>query len=473
MIIYFADRDLNVLGTASTALPEGVRILDDEKVEDIASGIKTFNATFAYDDSTRGLITGSVAVGNFLLRSSENDNEFYTIITIEHDTESQTIQVYCEDAGLDLLNSIAPAQKFTASHDCEYYVNTYLKAGWSIGVNELTDSTLKLEWEGESTVTERLLSIANSFGGEMDFSYEIEKLAITGRFVNLYKHRGRDKALHQLRLGGDIVKIVTNKSVENLATAFNVKGGTPSGKTSPVDLSGADYSSDGTSTHTPADPDDDYQIVGKQVRCKSAMAKWASRLDSDGLLLRQYSYNTTNKKTLFSHAVAELKKVVDEEVTYNIEFITFPEDARIGDRVNVVDDKDSLYLEGRILTLRKSVTQGKITATLGEWVIKSSGISERLQILADELRQQILSATSISVVSSDGIIFSNKTINTTLIATVWYAEENITTQTRLEEVFGSDVRVKWYKGGVLVNTGFTYTLNSSNTSESIIVRVED
>ena len=473
MIVYFADRNLNVIGSASTDLPYGISIITDEKNESLESGVRTFSATFVYDDNTRDLITENIAVGNFLLRSSDDENEFYTIITTEHNTQEQTVSVYCEDAGLDLLNTIVPAVENTSSHDAAYYVNLYLPAGWSININELTGTSLKLSWDGESTVTERLLSIVNSFGGELDFSYDIDQLKVIARHVNLYKHRGTSTIMHQLRLGGDISRITTNKSIEELATAFEVTGGTLEGQENPITLSGANYSSDGTTTHSPAVATDDYQIVGTQVRCKSAMTKWSSKLDTDGVLVRQYSYDTTNKQELFSHAVAELRKVINETVTYDLEFITFPSNVRIGDKVNVVDDKDNLYLEGRVLTITKSISQNQTTATLGEWVVRSSGISDRLIALANEIRQQVLSATSVTVSSSAGLIFNNTAISTTLTATVYYGEETITTQTRLEEIFGSGVAVNWYNGGLLVGTGFTYSVSSANANESYVVKVED
>ena len=473
MIVYFADRDLNVLGTASTHLPDGITIIDDEKNENIETGVKTFSVTFVYDEDARQTIVDNVAVGNFLLRSADDENEFYTIITTEHNTEDQTVQAYCEDAGLDLLNTVVAPYTADSAHDLEYYVTRSLKAGWEIGINELTGSTLTLSWDGESTLTERLLSIANSFGGELGFSYEIDGLLVTKRYVDFYKQRGNTTPMVQLRLGGDISAITTNTSIEEVATAFNVTGGTLEGQSTPINLSGADYSSDGTTTHTPAVPSDDYQIVGKQVRCTSAMAKWSSKLDSDGLLVRQYSYETTNKRELFSHAVAELRKVVNENVTYDLTFITFPDDVRLGDRVNVVDDKDNVYLEGRVLQLTRSVSQNIRNATIGEWVIRSSGISDRLISLANEIRQQALSATSVTIASSNGLIFNNTAISTTLTATVYYGEEAITTQTRLEEVFGSGVSVNWYNNGLLISTGFTYSVSSANANESYIVKVED
>lgn len=473
MIIYFADRNLDIIGTASTNLPDSLVILDDEKTDDIESGVKTFKATFAYNDDTRELITSYIAVGNFLLRSADDENEFYTIITTKHNAMDQTVEAYCEDAGLDLLNTNADEFKNETAHDCAWYVNKYLPAGWEIGTNELTGSTLTLSWDGDSTVTERLLSIVSEFNGELDYSYQVNGLRVTKRFVNLYQSRGNSQAIHQLRLGQDISNITTDTSIENLATALIVTGATLEGQKKPINLNGCDFSSDGKTVHSPADPADDFQIVGKQVRSTSAMARWSSSLDTDGKIVREFSYNTKNKQTLFKRAVTELKKTMNEEVTYDLEFLTFPKDARVGDWIHVVDDKNNLYLKGRILSLTKTITKNETKATLGEWIIQSSGITDRLMSLADEIRQQALSATSVSVSSSNGIIFNNTAIATTLTATVFYGEETILTQTRLEEIFGDDVSVNWYHNGLLVGTGFTYSVSSANASESYIVKVED
>ena len=201
------------------------------------------------------------------------------------------------------------------------------------------------------------------------------------------------------------------------------------------------------------------------------MAKWSSRLDQDGLLLRQWAIDETDKQTIFSRAVAELKKVVDVEITYDVEFNEMP-DVRTGDRINIVDDNDEIYVEARVLKLEVSVIEDTIKAELGEFVIKSSGISERLQALADSIREKALSATTISIISTNGINFVNTDIDTTLNATVRYGDEDITTQTRLEEVFGSGVAVKWYHNGSLVGSGFSYYTTSSNASETYIVKVE-
>ena len=41
MIFYFADRHMNILGQASTNLPDGILVRDDKKVEEIDTGVAT------------------------------------------------------------------------------------------------------------------------------------------------------------------------------------------------------------------------------------------------------------------------------------------------------------------------------------------------------------------------------------------------------------------------------------------------
>lgn len=53
MILYFADRHMNVLGQASTELPKGLYISDDLKTEEVEAGVATLEFTLNYTASTR------------------------------------------------------------------------------------------------------------------------------------------------------------------------------------------------------------------------------------------------------------------------------------------------------------------------------------------------------------------------------------------------------------------------------------
>ena len=53
MILYFADKNFKILGTASTSLSGGYVITDDTKKEEVETGIATLDCTVAYTDDTR------------------------------------------------------------------------------------------------------------------------------------------------------------------------------------------------------------------------------------------------------------------------------------------------------------------------------------------------------------------------------------------------------------------------------------
>lgn len=398
MIIYFADRRMNVLGQASTSLPKGYVITEDLKTEEIETGIATFSCRIGYSPENRLDLERMTNAGNYLLRSHDNENEFYTILESEIDTRSQTIYVYAEDAGLDLLNEIVGEYESPVSAPAISYINMYITdSGFEIGINEIPSDTMrKLKWEGEASVTSRLASIAEQFGGyEISYSFAIKGLVITNKYVNIHKERGKDEGV-QLRLNREIDRIVTTKSVANLATAFVCEGGVPDGEENPITFSSEHY------TYRDAETDYDFFVDGDKLKSKKANAKWSRYIwnkepnklaDGEGYIVKPYSYDTTDPDTLRAHAMTELKKVCDMEVNYEIDIKRLPEGVKIGDRVNIIDDDGEMYVSTRVLLLETSVVDQKYSATLGEHLIRTSGISQKVIDLADQFAKTSQSAT--------------------------------------------------------------------------------
>lgn len=387
MIIYFANRKMEILGHASTNLPHGFVIREDLKTEDVETGIATFSCTVGFTKSNRLELEDMMQAGNFVLRSTENENEFYTIIDAEIDTKNQEIYIYAEDAGLDLLNEIVGEYEATEAQTAEWYVNKFTKdSGFEIGINEIPDSSKKkLIWDSESTVTERLASIATQFGGfEVSYTYEIVGMGVAHKYINIYEKRGKDVS-ETLFLDRDIDRIITKKSVANIATALKCKGGIPENKEKPITLQGYEYD------------DGDFYISGDLLKSRNALEKWSRyqwegmQTESQGHIVQQYYYDTTSQKTLCENAVAALKKICDMEVNYEVEIHKLPDNIRIGDRINIVDDAGELYLSTRILLLETSISKQEQKATLGEHLIKSSGISERVEELAQQFAEQAAS----------------------------------------------------------------------------------
>lgn len=518
MIVYFADRMLNILGVASTNLNRSYVIQDDLTKEDVGTGISTFDLTVGWSVGEQLDLQEIMEVGNYILKNDNNNKaKLYAIIEEEINTKSMTIEAYCEDAGLDFINEIAPAYEAGSANIAQFYINKYIgDSGYEIGIDELsTETTKKLSWDGESTVAERLKSIANSFDCEIEYTYEVEGMKLTHRYINILKKRGDQTHGTQLRLNLEIDKITTKKSIENLATAFYVQGGTPKGKDTPINLKGYAY-------------DDGYYYVDSDsgyLISKSGQENWTRLMNSTfnterpnalyGQIVKQYSYDTTDKGTLVSHAISELKKVDHIETNYEVEIPSLPANIGIGDRVNIVDDTGELYVSARILELETSVTQQSNKLTLGEYLIKTSGISAKIEELAEQWssiaknrvyytwiayadsstgtnisldpagKTYLGTATNktveevditdptaftwvkvtgdggimLTVTSSNGTLFKNSQITTILTAYVYNGEKELS----LTEIANLGT-INWYKDNILVGTGSTYSITNSSVN---------
>lgn len=396
MIVYFADRQLNILGQASTELPNGLVITDDLKTEDIESGVAVFECAIPFDDSSRALVESCTKPGNYILRSYDGANEFYTIAEREIDTKRQEVSIYAEDAGLDLLNEIVEAYEADAAYPISHYVEMFAyDSGFEIGINEASDLTRKLSWDGEATAAERIASVATQFDGcEISFSFAIKGLEITNKYINIYRERGKDIGAN-LRLNEDIDKIVTKESIINLATALKCTGGTPEDENTeddvepvPITLVGYEYD------------DGDFYIDGVYLKSRKALEKWSryswtkepNQTEEGGHITRPFSYDTLSQQTLLAHALTELKKACQMEVNYEIDINKLPENIKIGDRINIIDDAGELYVSARVLKFEESVADQTQKATLGEFLIKSSGISAKVEQLAERFASASASA---------------------------------------------------------------------------------
>lgn len=378
MILYFADRRMNILGMASTELPKSNVIFDDQKIEEVDVGVKTFDCYLNFSRKTRKQLKVCTRTGNYLLRKSGDRAEFYTIIDREIDAKKRRIYIYAEDAGLDLLNEIVGAYTADKAYPAEHYVEKFAyDSGFEIGINEIGNLSRKLKWEGEATATERLLSIATQFDAELDFTFEVKNLRVTHKYINLYRKIGKDVGT-ELRLNRDIDNIITKESVANLATAYVVTGGTPEGQETPITLDGYQYD------------DGDFHVVGPTVRSRKALAKWSRYLSEtgkdEGHIVKTFTYDTLSQSELCNRAISSLKKICDIEVNYEVDIAVLPPNAKIGDTVNIVDDEDETYLSARILKMTTSETRKERTAVLGEYLIKSGGINQKLEELAEQFK---------------------------------------------------------------------------------------
>lgn len=392
MIIYFADRAMNILGSASTGLPKGLIITNDKKTEEISEGVAIFECNLDYnfvnpdeDEEQEVDVKKLAAVGNFILKQSADSSEVevYTIIDSTIDPIQRDASIYAEDAGLDLLNEVVGKYTADKAYNIAYYINKFAyDSGFEIGINEVSNLTRKLSWDGEDTATKRLLSVATQFdNAEIGFSFKVENMAVTGKYINVYKKRGNDSGV-TLTIGKEVSGFRIKSSIADLATAYRCTGGTPEGSENPITLNGYKYD------------DGDFYVEGSHVKSRKALEKWSryqikteKNKNDVGHIVKSFTYDTTSKSELCNRAVSSLKKICDEAVTYEVELLYLPDGVKVGDTVSIVDDDDNIYLTARLLKLEMSESNDTKEAELGDYVRQESGIDEKVSELAERFEK--------------------------------------------------------------------------------------
>lgn len=411
MIVYFADKNFKVLGTASTSLSGGYVITDDTKKEEVETGIATLDCTVAYTDDTRADIESWCRAGNYVLAYYGKDDtadmdivNLFMITTTELSVLNHTIKFESEDSGLDLLNNLAKEYTGTEQMSAADYINKFLeKTGFRLRNNNVSALPKKLEWTSTDTVTKRLADIAEKFEIELAYGFSVKGLTVSDRWVDIADETGKDTKIN-LYINKEVNNITVKNTIENLATALYATG------KDNLTLIGFTI---------PEEDKDKYQIDpdGNLVSLE-ALTKWA-RLDYSGkesfsgnLYQKFESSDTTSQADLYKLAKEKLDSISDIETNYEVDIADLPPGVGIGDRVNIVDDAGNTYISGRILELETSVTDGTKKATLGEYVIKDSGISELVENLASsfanlsKVRELYTWIAYADTIDGDGFSFS-------------------------------------------------------------------
>nr|DAZ31644.1 MAG TPA: tail protein [Caudoviricetes sp.] len=381
---------MNILGSASTGLPKGLMITNDKKTEEISEGAAIFECNLDYDfvnsDEEQEVdVKKLAAAGNFILKQSTDSSEVevYTIIDSTIDPIQKDASIYAEDAGLDLLNEVVGKYAADKAYNIAYYINKFAyDSGFEIGINEVSNLTRKLSWDGETTATERLLSVATQFdNAEIGFGFKVENMAVTGKYINVYKKRGNNSGV-TLTIGKEVSGFRIKSSIADLATAYRCTGGTPEGSENPITLNGYKYD------------DGDFYVEGSYVKSRKALEKWSryqikteKNKNDVGHIVKSFTYDTTSKSELCNRAVSSLKKICDEAVTYEVELLYLPDGVKVGDTVSIVDDDDNIYLTARLLKLEMSESNDTKEAELGDYVRQGSGIDAKVMELAERFEK--------------------------------------------------------------------------------------
>lgn len=274
-----------------------------------------------------------------------------------------------EERGAHKPDKAMSFAEYLAYYDPEHSV--------TLGINQVSDKRIKLEWTGTDTILARLFSIANSFDAELEFVTELnDDYSLKRHVLNVYKkgNLGSNKTSSPVRVGKELKVINYSDSIENLRTAVRATGKdglTIDGLNKKIydDNKQLLYYSSGNTVYAPQSRDR-FPSVGQ-----ASNDNW---LVKD---LGETEYET--KEGLWGYMYGEIQKICLPKIEYKV---TGAIDSDVGDTQTLIDDvhyEPPLYLKARVSELTDDILQGK--------VIDSTFINFERQYsqIADSLLKQV------------------------------------------------------------------------------------
>lgn len=380
-------------------------------------------------------------------------NRDYWLNVMNFEKKGFEVELIAYSLGLELNNETRGEHKPANAMSIAEYVAYYdPEHALTIGVNEVADKRIKLEWTGTDTILARLFSVANSFDAELDFNVELnDDYSLKRQVLNIYKkgNLGTNKLSQPVRVGKELKVINYSDNIKELRTAVRATGKdglTIDGLNKKIydDNKELLYYSSGMTVYAPQSRDR-FPSVGK-----GSNDNWIIKD------LGETQYET--KEALWGYMYGEIQKISVPEITYEVEGAI---DAGIGDTQTLIDDKHfepALYVQARVSELEDDILTGKVTkSTFINFERKYSQIADELQKRVNELVEASIPYT-IKISSDNGTVFKNATGTSTFKARVFKGEKEIT----------SDVTWRWALDGN-VTVGMQYLVKASAIKDTAVL----
>ncbi|MCO4662979.1 Chromosome partition protein Smc [Streptococcus infantarius subsp. infantarius] len=362
------------------------------------------------------------------------------------------VEITAYSIGLELNQEERGAHKPANAMNFAEYLGYYdPEHALEIGVNEVADKRIKLEWTGTDTILARLFSIANSFDAELEFTVELNQdYSLKRQVLNVYKkgNLGSNRAASPIRVGRGLKVINYSDNLKELRTAVRATGKdglTIDGLNKKVydDDGNLLYYSNANTVYAPQSRDK-YPSVGKK--------------SNDNWIIKELGeteYST--KEALWGYMLGELKKICVPEITYDIEGAV---DGDVGDTRTLIDDvhyDPPLYVQGRISELTEDLTTGKVTkSTLTNFERKYSQVASELIKQVEQLANDA-APYIIRLETNNGFNFKNGKGSSTVTASL--------------EKYGKIVGAswKWLINNSVVSETSSVTINASQVTGTLNV----
>lgn len=220
MLLTIHDMNLRQVASIDNDKQGALNYYDDSWVRNLETGSSTFDFTVAKKvlntDSALTKIHNHLNEKAFISFEYKDRTHLFTVHKVIEN--EQTIKVNCINLNLELINEYANPYKVTKAMTFVEYCQEMDLLNYtllSVGINEIAEKQLKLEWTNQETKLARLLNLAKQFGAEIDFDTKLHADSSIKSFtVNVYhendgEHQGvgRERTDISLTYGKNIGSI--------------------------------------------------------------------------------------------------------------------------------------------------------------------------------------------------------------------------------------------------------------------------
>lgn len=466
MLLTIHDQHLNKVAFIDNNKQKTLNYYGDTWRRQLETGSSTFEFTVfkrtVQSDTSSKQAYKSLNDKAFVSFKYKRKTYVFNIMKITED--EQTIKCYCENLNLELLNEYVNPYKASEALTFKQYCDNMGLLNFSllsIGINEIADRKLTLEWTGQDTKLARLLSLANKFNAEIEFDTELNPNSTLKSFkVNVYQendedHQGVGRVRTDIRLEykknlKSIKRTVDKTSVFNAIRPVgkNSEGNevTIGGMIDPIKERNAkgilEFYQEGETLFAP---------ISQQMY----PSVFAPENSDDQWIRKDMTVESDNQSVIRAAGLKALKNAAYPAVSYEVDGFL---DVEIGDTVQIYDSgfSPALNIRARVSEQTISFTNpqsNKTTfANFQELENRlSTNLQARLEQLIDEAR-----AYTIRFTASNGTTFKNNTGTSVITPTLLKGAKEV-----------GNITWKWQLGNSAVTTSQTYTINASSLTDAV------
>ena len=466
MLLTIHDQHLNKVAFIDNNKQKTLNYYGDTWRRQLETGSSTFEFTVfkrtVQSDTSSKQAYKSLNDKAFVSFKYKRKTYVFNIMKITED--EQTIKCYCENLNLELLNEYANPYKATEALTFKQYCDNMGLLNFSllsIGINEIADRKLTLEWTGQDTKLARLLSLANKFNAEIEFDTQLNPNSTLKSFkFNVYhendeEHQGvgrvrTDRRLEYKKNLKSIKRTVDKTSIFNAVRPVgkNSEGNevTIGGMIDPIKERNAkgilEFYQEGETLFAP---------ISQQMY----PSVFAPENSDDQWIRKDMTVESDNQGVIRAAGLKALKNAAYPAVSYEVDGFL---DVEIGDTVQIYDSgfSPALNIRARVSEQTISFTNpqsNKTTfANFQELENRlSTNLQARLEQLIDESR-----AYTIRFTASNGTTFKNNTGTSVITPTLLKGAKEV-----------GNITWKWQLGNSAITTSQTYTINASSLTDAV------